>query len=186
MAPHPIHCTHLHFMLLSPLVISISWICLTVWDSLVNTSHDKQPISPWSLDYVFRVQCISIQQYVISACVVLRWQLWAFNKNSIKNDAGHGAEGRAAKSQLKHIQIHLCRLIMKTLLCLVIEFYYYALQLTRQEYNRPQTQLPYQHLCLFSFINNLDGLKACWWQQTMEGHQQNDICGQLQCNVNKL
>lgn len=41
-------------------------------------------------------------------CVELRWQLWAFNNNSIKNDAGHSAEGSAAKSQLKCIQIHPC------------------------------------------------------------------------------
>lgn len=105
---HLTHCKHLHFMFLSPLVISISGICLMVWDSLVNRSHDKQPISAQSLDYVFREQCIRIQQYVISACVELRWRLWAFNKISIKNDAGHSAEGRAAKSQLKRIQIQPC------------------------------------------------------------------------------
>ncbi len=107
-ALHLSHCEHLHFIFSSPLVISISGICLMVWDSLVNRSHDKQPIFAQSLDYVFREQCISTQQYVISACVELRWQLWAFNKNSIKNYAVHSAEGRAAKSQLKHIQIHLC------------------------------------------------------------------------------
>lgn len=108
MVLHLSHCKHLHFMFLSPLVISISGICLMVWDSLVNRSHDKQPIFAQSLDYVFREQCISIQQYVISACVELHWRLWAFNKNSIKNDAGHSTEGRAAKSQLKRIQIRPC------------------------------------------------------------------------------
>lgn len=53
-ALHLSHCKHLHFMFLSPLVISISGICLMVWDSLVNRSRDKQPIFARSLDYVFR------------------------------------------------------------------------------------------------------------------------------------
>ena len=35
----------LRFLFLSPLVISISGMCLMVWDSLVNRSRDKQPIS---------------------------------------------------------------------------------------------------------------------------------------------
>lgn len=74
-ALHLSHCKHLHFMFLSPLVISISGICLMVWDSLVNRSHDKQPIPAQLLDYIFSQQCISIQQYVISACVELRWRL---------------------------------------------------------------------------------------------------------------
>ena len=107
-ASHLCHCKHLHFMFLSLLVISISGICLMAWDSLVNRSHDKQPLFAQPLDYVFREQCISVQQYVISACVELCWRLWTFNKNSIKNDAGHGAEGRAAKSPLKRVQIHPC------------------------------------------------------------------------------
>lgn len=113
-----------HFMFLSPLVISISGICLMAWDSLVNRSSDEEPISTQSLDYVFREPCISIQQYALSACVELRWRLWAFNKTLIKNDAGRSAEGRAAKSQLfKSTPALACLPIMKTLLCLVIEFY---------------------------------------------------------------
>lgn len=125
-----LHLSHFAFYIfLSPLVISISGMCLMVWDSLVNRSHDKQPISAQSLDYDFREQRFSVQQYVISACAELHWRLGAFNNNSIKNDAGHSAEGRAAKSQLKRIQIRpvlACLLIRKTLLCLVIEFYDYT------------------------------------------------------------
>lgn len=88
-----------------------------------------------SLDYVFGEQCISIQQYVISACVELHWRVQAFNKNPIKkkknekkNGAGHSTEGRAPKSQLKRIQIHpcACLTIMKKLLYVVIEFYDYT------------------------------------------------------------
>lgn len=55
---------------------------------------------------------------------MLRWQLGAFNKNPIKNDAGHSAQGRAAKPQFTaYSNTPLC---LPVLLCLLIEFYDYA------------------------------------------------------------
>lgn len=139
-------CEHLHFMFLSLLVISISGICLMAWDSLVNRSHDKQPLFAQPLDYVFTEQCISVRQYVTSACVELCWRLWTFNKNSIKNDAGHGAEGRAAKSPLKRIQIHPCaRLSSHHENTIMFSHWILWLRITTRQIgkynNRQQTQL---------------------------------------------